>query len=706
MLALGHFIVRHAKWVLFGFIGLIALSSVWGFQVFGNLKGGGYDNPNSDSATVTELLGSEFGVDPAEVIVLADLPGQANDLNADGMPKYFELVTALSDDLSQVEGVKSVLNYYTLGSPASLVSADGKLIYLLVDLENGISQTEAVATIVDEFTGDYQGAKVHIAGFGAVTKAINETIESDLIRAETIAIPIVLILLIFVFGSLVAAGLPLFVGGLAIVGSFFVVWGVSNFTDVSIFALNLITGLGLGLGIDYSLLVVNRFREERAAGKSVEEATAITVATAGKTVVFSGLTVALVMLSMWFFPQYFLQSFALAGFTVVTIAVVGAAIAVPAQLSLIGDKVNSIRVFRRDLTPKDKGIWEKIARFTMRRPLPILFVTVLGLSGMFSLSTDAVFGQVDDRVLPKESPALVASNLLRERFDGRESSPIEILVQGSDSAVNEYLDQLQDQPDIVRVAIVPTDQDTSWVRINAITDLEPRSPEGLEQTVSLRGLESNLDQVLIGGGGAYYTDSQQGIEQALPLAALWIFVSTFILLFLFTGSVLLPLKAILLNVLSLGAILGVLSFVFQNGHLQWLLGEYSVTGTIDTSSLVMVAVVAFGLSMDYELFLLSRIKEQHDAGMNTVNSVAIGLQRSGRIITAAAFILAVTFGSFASSGVSIMKMLGFGIAFAILIDATIVRALLVPALMRLFGAANWWAPKWLTRIYKKVNLTH
>jgi len=272
--------------------------------------------------------------------------------------------------------------------------------------------------------------------------------------------------------------------------------------------------------------------------------------------------------------------------------------------------------------------------------------------------------------------------------------------------VNEYLDQLQDQPDIVRVGIVPTDQDTSWVRINAITDLEPRSPEGLEQTVSLRGLESNLDQVLIGGGGAYYTDSQQGIEQALPLAALWIFVSTFILLFLFTGSVLLPLKAILLNVLSLGAILGVLSFVFQNGHLQWLLGEYSVTGTIDTSSLVMVAVVAFGLSMDYELFLLSRIKEQHDAGMNTLNSVAIGLQRSGRIITAAAFILAVTFGSFASSGVSIMKMLGFGIAFAILIDATIVRALLVPALMRLFGAANWWAPKWLTRIYKKVNLTH
>ena len=706
MLSLGNFIVRRSKFVLFGFIGLVAFSSIWGFQVFGNLQGGGYDNPNSDSATVTELLGSEFAVDPAEVIVLADLPGDANELNEQGFPTYFELVTSLSEELAAIEGVNQVLNYYTLGSPQSLISEDGKLVYLLVDLDNDGDQSASVAKIVDDFTGDYQGAEIHVAGFGAVTKAINETIEHDLIRAETIAIPIVLILLVITFGSLVAAGLPLFVGGLAIVGSFFVIWVVSSFTDVSIFSLNLITGLGLGLGIDYSLLVVNRFREERAAGHSVEQATVNTVATAGKTVIFSGLTVGLVMISMAFFPQYFLQSFALAGSTVVVLAVIGAAIVVPAQLRLQGDKINSLRVFRRNLVPKDKGIWEKIARFTMRKPLPILFVTILGLSGMFSLSTDAVFGQVDDRVLPKESPALVASNLLRDRFDGRESAPIEILVQGSDSAINDYLSNLEEQPDIVRVAILPTEQSTDWVRINAITDLEPRSPEGYEQTVAIRSLENDLDQVLVGGGGAYYTDSQQGIEQALPLAAIWIFFTTYILLFLFTGSVLLPLKAILLNVLSLGAILGVLSYVFQNGHLQWLLGEYSVTGTIDTSSLVMVAVVAFGLSMDYELFLLSRIKEQHDAGMNTVNSVAVGLQRSGRIITAAAFILAVTFGAFASSGVSIMKMLGFGIAFAILIDATIVRALLVPALMRLFGAANWWAPKWLRKVHQKIGLSH
>ncbi|MEL0135015.1 MAG: MMPL family transporter, partial [Aquiluna sp.] len=361
---------------------------------------------------------------------------------------------------------------------------------------------------------------------------------------------------------------------------------------------------------------------------------------------------------------------------------------------------------RRDLTPKDTGFWEKIARFTMRRPLPVLFVGLLFLASLFSLSTSVVFGQSDDRVLPADSPARIASDLLRDRFEGRESSPIEILVKGSDEEINEFVDLVADQDNIVRVGIVPTEEDSDWVRVNAITELETRSPEGLEQIVALRSLDTSVDEYLIGGGGAYYTDSQQGIEGALPIAALWVFISTFILLFLFTGSLVLPLKAIVLNVLSLGAVFGLIGWIFQNGELQWLLGEYSVTGTIDTSSVVMIALVAFGLSMDYELFLLSRIKEQHDAGFNTVNSVALGLQRSGRIITAAALILAVTFGAFASSGVSIMKMLGLGIAVAILLDATLVRGFLVPAIMRLLGGANWWAPKWLKRLYEKAGLSH
>ncbi len=706
MYRLGQAIVAHSKLFLFGFVGLIALSSIWGFQAFGNLKGGGYDNPNSDSSKVQDILRDEFDQDPAEVIVLVDLKTRADAMKADGSFENLALVEELSDKFGEVSGVAEVFNYYTLGMPPTLVSTDGKLVYILVDLDNNVDHAPIVAELVDTYTGEYKGAQIHFAGFEAITKEINHTIEADLIRAEIIAVPIVLLLLILVFGSVTAASLPLIVGGLAIVGSFFVIYVASQFTDVSIFALNLITGLGLGLGIDYSLLVVNRFREERAAGNSVGDSVANTVASAGKTVLFSGLTVAVVMLSMAFFPQYFLQSFALAGFTVVMIAVVGAAVAVPAMMNLLGDRVNSLRIIKRDLTPKERGGWEKLARFTMRRPLPVLFVSLLFLASLFSLSSNISFGQVDDRVLPADSPAQIASNLLRERFEGRESSPIEVLVQGSDSEIDRYVEDLAKVDDIVRVNIVPSEADTQWTRIVAISDVEPRSPAGYDQTVEIRGLASGLDQVLVGGSAAFYTDSQQGIEGALPIAALWIFVSTMILLFLFTGSVILPIKAILLNVLSLGATLGLVSWIFQNGHLQWLVGEYSVTGTIDTSSVVMIGVVAFGLSMDYELFLLSRIKEQHDAGVNTVNSVAYGLQRSGRIITAAAFILAVTFGAFASSGVSIMKMLGVGIAVAILLDATVVRALLVPALMRLFGSLNWWAPRWMKRLYVKAGLSH
>lgn len=705
MRRLAHFITHYPKLILFGFVGLVALSALWGFQSFGNLKGGGYDDPNSDSAEVTELLKAEFDVDPSELIVLVDLPGDADAMTPEG-PEYFPLVQDLTDEIADIEGVESVVNYYMLGSPPALKSEDGRLIFVLVDLDNDIKQAPVVAEIVDTYSGDYRGAEVHVSGFGAVTKAINEQIESDIIRAEIVAVPVVLILLLFVFGSLVAAGLPLFVGGLAIVGSFFVVWVASQFSDVSIFALNLITGLGLGLGIDYSLLMVNRWREERAAGYDHKEATERTVMTAGKTVVFSGLTVALVLVSMGFFPQYFLQSFALAGVAVVTLAVVGAVIALPAQLYLLRDRVNSLKVLRSDLAPKDTGAWEKIARFTMKRPIAVLVVSVAFLGSLFALSSDVVFSQVDDRVLPANNRAHVASDLLRERFDGRESSPIEILVQGDQDAIDDYVSKIEDQEGIVRVAEVPTEEETDWVRINAIVDVETRSPEGMDVIVSLRALDHNLDQVLIGGGAAIYTDSQLGIEENLPLAAGWVLISTFIILFLFTGSVVIPIKAIVLNVLSLGATLGLVSWIFQNGELQWLLGEYSVTGTIDTSSVVMIALVAFGLSMDYELFLLSRIKEQHDAGLSTEESVALGLQRSGRIITAAAVILAVTFGAFASSGVSIMKMLGLGIAFAILLDATVVRGLLVPALMKLLGQANWWAPKWMKALHAKVGLSH
>lgn len=718
MKRLGKFLVRNSKKSLFGFIAVILLSSFWGFQSFGALKSGGYDDPGSDSARVVELLREDFDQASAEVVMVVDFADGADSLASK------ETTKNLAAELETIAGVEEVTSYYTLGSPASLRSDDGKAVYVFVDLDDDAKQAVLGQQILDEFAGEYQTGTVYVAGFAAVNAAINGSIQSDLAAAESVAIPLTVVLLVFVFGSLVAAGLPLMVGGLAIVGSFFFVWVSTLFTDTSIFALNLITGLGLGLGIDYALLMVNRFREERAAGNSVENSVRKTVETAGRTVLFSGLTVAIVLASMAFFPQYFLKSFALGGVVVVILAVAGALFALPAMLNLIGDKVNSISFKRSEPKTGDTGAWAAVARFVMKRPVPILLVTLIGLGGLVSLGNGVQFGQVDDRILQQSNPVVVANNVVRDRFSGREGAPIEIIIEGATADdIAEYVISLSTLPNIVRVqstsGIASDGQldegyapafeayaDGKYQRIVAIHDIESRSPAGVVLTDEVRELTANGHKILVGGSAAVYTDSQRGIEHALPLVITWIVLFTLLLLFLFTGSVLLPIKAVILNILSLGATLGFITWVFMGGHLKWLIGDFFVTGTVDTSTTVLIAVVAFGLSMDYELFLLSRIKEQHDAGLGTTESVAVGLQKSGRIITAAALVLAFSFIGFTTSGVTIMKALGLGIAFAILLDATVVRALLVPALMRLFGQANWWAPRWMKKIYKKVGLDH
>ena len=718
MNAWAELVVRHKKSAFFSFIALILLSTVWGFQSFGQLKAGGYDDPGSTSARVTTLLEKEFNTETPNIIVLADM---ADYVDADSSKK---IAANLTQKLKSYDGVSDVTSYYTLGNPPSLRSDDGKAAYFFVKTEKNVEEVKLGKKIADELTGDFETAKIYVAGFAAISSSISQQISSDLGAAETVAIPLTLLLLVFVFGSLVAAGLPMLVGGLAIVGSFFFVWISTQLTDTSVFSINLITGMGLGLGIDYSLLMVNRFREERVAGHSVERSVVNTVNSAGRTVLFSGLTVAIVLASMFFFPQYFLKSFALGGVVVVFLAIAGALIALPALLAILGDKVNRLKLGRRSVKPMDSGIWANIARFVMRRPVPILLVTLLGLGGLMTLMNGVQFGQVDDRILPANNKAVVANNIIRERFSGREGSPVEILVKGAGTNdIYNFTQELSKTDHIMRVqsalgitqngqldsSYAPAFRSYStdgWQRIQAIHDVESRSPAGQKLTEVIRKLKVDGHQVLVGGTAAVYTDAQLGITKKLPTVGLWIVLWTFVLMFLFTGSVLLPLKAVFLNIVSLGATLGFLTWVFLDGNLQWLIGDFTVTGTIDTSSLVLIAVVAFGLSMDYELFLLSRIKEQHDAGLGTTESVAVGLQRSGRIITTAALVLAVSFVAFVSSGVSIMKMLGLGIAFAILLDATVVRALLVPSLMRLFGDLNWWAPKWLKWVYRKVGLEH
>ena len=718
MKKLAAFVTSKSKSVLFGYIALIAISSIWGFQAFTGLKGGGYDDPNSNSARVSELLAEEFDSRSPDVVGIIDFASPADDTSN-------KLLTGqLVDELATLDGVDKVTSYYTLGQPESLKSDDGKAVYFFVNLTEESSHAKVAAAIADGYSGAYGSAKVYIAGFAAVTSELNHSIEKDIITAESIAVPLTVILLIFVFGSAVASGLPLIVGGLAILGSFFFVWISTQVTDTSVFSMNLITGMGLGLGIDYSLLIVNRYREERKRGRLVAEAVETTVLTAGRTVVFSGLTVALVLVAMMFFPQYFLRSFASAGFAVVLLCVLGAIIALPAAIRLLGDRVNKGKVLRGDLSPKDHGAWANIARFVMKRPVPVLLASLLALGGLVSLGNGVEFGQVDDRILPANNRVVVANDVARERFSGREASPVEIMVSGAThDELLDYTNRLSQLTDIVRVqSTLGITQDgklddgyapmfasyegSAHQRIQAIHNIEPRSPEGYDLTVRVRAIPHDGFDVLVGGSAAIYTDSQQGIERNLPIAALWVVIATLLLLFLFTGSVLLPIKAVLLNFASLSATIGFLTWVFMGGHLQWLFGDFTVTGTIDASTMVLIGVVAFGLSMDYELFLISRIKEQHDAGRGTTESVAVGLQRSGRIITAAALVLALSFAGFITSGVTIIKMMGVGIAFAILLDATLVRALLVPALMRLFGNLNWWAPKWLRKLHERAGLDH
>ena len=726
MRSLGKLVTKRSKWVLFGFVALILASTFWGFQSFSGLKAGGYDNPDADSGRVAKILKSDFAENVAELVVIADFK---DDVEA---PASVATANKLVSYLNGVDGVVGISSYYTtVPHPASLRSVDGKAAYFFVDLVNSDKRQAAIAQeVLDHFDASvasstqYDNAKIYVAGWSAVTSEINGRITSGLTMAESVAIPLTILLLLFVFGSLVAAGLPFAVAGISILGSFFVIWVSTQLTDTSIFAVNLVTGLGLGLGIDYALLIVNRFREERAKGLAVSDAVVETVATAGRTVFFSGLTVALVMLSLAFFPQYFLRSFAVGGVSSVSLAVLGAVVVLPALLNLIGDKVDKGKVLKGSLTPKDQGIWSRVAKFVMRRPLPILFVVLLGLGGLLSLASNASWGQVDDRILPKTDRVVVAADIMRNRFEGRETSPYDVVVQGADAnQVNDLTIALSKLDHVKRVqstagiaqngnldtGYAPMFQSfakNDYQHIQVIGDVEPRAADGVALVKAIRAVKTTAPHMWVGGSAAVYADSMDGISSMLPWAILWIALTTLVLLFLFTGSVILPIKAVLLNMMSLGATIGFLTWVFLDGNLKWLIGDFNTTGTLDSSSMVLVAVMAFGLSMDYELFLLSRIKEQHDAGLGTTESVSVGLQRSGRIITTAAFVLAVSFFAFVMIDVSIMKMLGLGVAFAILLDATVVRALLVPALMRLFGELNWWAPKPLKRIYEKLGLGH
>lgn len=697
--ALARTVVRRRKSTLIIFLLVVFVAGGIGSLAFSKMDSGGYSDPKSESARAAKYLTTHFHVKDPGIVLVVDA---GSSLVSD--PKVAASAVRLETRVKAVPGVAQTLSYWDTGGLASLKSRDGKAAYIFVYTKNSnFGSTSDVGKVIQKkFDGKFESLHVYASGSGVIAHAINTKISKDLALAETISIPLTFILLAFVFGALVASAMPLVVGVSAILGAFFLIYLFTLFTEVSIFALNLITGLGLGLGIDYALLIVNRFREELHAGKSVEDAVFTTVTTAGKTVFYSGLSVFVTISSMMFFPLSFLKSFGYAGVSVVALAVAGALIPLPAILAMLGHRVDKGVVRKSAIVPKSEGRWASTARFVMRRPVPVVLVSLIILGIFAAPIKSAAFGQVDSRVLPKSDKAAIASQLIVDRFPGQEGSPIEIIIPNGaakQAEVSAYAAKIAATSGIVHLN--PIQKQGNDLRLSAVQSMPSRSTQAEALIHTLRALPSPTG-TLIGGAAADFTDTQDGIAHTLPWALGWIALSVLILIFVFTGSIILPIKAVILNVMSLVATIGVLTWIFIDGHLKWLVGDFTTTGSLDTGITILVAVVVFGLSMDYEIFLLSRIREEHYAGKSNTESVATGLQRSARIITAAAMLLAVVFAAFITSGISSIKAMGVGVAFAVVVDATLIRALLVPALMRLFGERNWWAPKAL----KRFTLTH
>jgi RND superfamily putative drug exporter len=699
------FVTARPRLTLLAALVLTALAVLAGSGVADRLGSGGWEDPAAESTYATKALEREF---PASQPNLLLLVGSGRSSVDD--PAVAAEARRLAARLAAEKGVTGVGSYWQSGAPA-LRAKDGHEALIAAHITG---DETAMGKTLDRIEPSFQGAhgplRVRVGGPVAVRHEMQTIIKEDLTRAELIALPVTLVLLVMVFGSAVAALLPLGVGVVAILGTNAVLRGLTEFTDVSVFALNLTTALGLGLAIDYALFLVRRFREELSTGAEPLTAVGATLRTAGRTVLFSSLTVAVSLAAMLLFPQYFLRSFAYAGIAVVLLAAAAALVLLPAALVLLGHRVNSLdlrRLFRRGRQPRPAGAegtaWYRTAALVMRRaPFFALATTaVLVLLGLPFLGVK--FGTADDRQLPSTAESHVVQQHIRDGFPGSPGGGLEVLAEGRATPAQyaAYKDKISALPQVVRVDGPLVKGDSAYFTVlpkgEAVDDAAQRLVGELRSTDAPFTTK-------VTGTAAVLVDSKHAIAGQLPWAAAFIAVVTLLLVFLLTGSVLIPIQAVVLNALSLTAMFGAVVWVFQDGHLSGLLG-FTSPGSIETTLPVLMFCVAFGLSMDYGVFLLSRIKEEYDHTGDHNRAVRHGLQRTGGLITAAAIILAVVMVAIGTSRVTNTKMLGLGIALAVLMDAMIVRSLLVPAVMRLTGRATWWAPAPLRRLHARFGLS-
>ncbi|MFG1806003.1 MMPL family transporter [Streptomyces sp. NPDC049040] len=685
-----------------------ALAVAAGNGVGDRLSSGGFEAPGSQSSYATAALAEHFPDSQPNLVLLVDTRGADPD-----SPAVAAQGRRLAGSLAADPDVAGVTSYWDTRAPV-LRAEDGSSAMITARLRG---DDDAVATEVKRIASAYRGThgpvRVTVGGNAEVLHEMQTTIQQDLVRAEAIALPITLVLLVMVFGSAVAALLPLGIGVIAILGTSAVLRGITGFTDVSVFAENLTTALGLGLAIDYALFIVRRFREELAAGAEPRPAVATTLRTAGRTVLFSALTVAAALSAMLVFPQYFLRSFAYAGVAVVLLAAGAALIVLPAALVLLGERVNALdlrSLLRRRSGPGGRSAAESgaryaaLARLVMRRApaFAVGAVAALLLLGLPFLQVR--FGAADDRQLPATAESHTVQQHLRQDYAGSPVGAITVLAEGADPAgLADYRRQVAALPGVIRVEGPVTGKEAGTAYLTVIprgvaVDAGPQHLVG-----EIRGVPSGF-RASVTGQAAVLVDTKHAIARRLPWAAGIIGLVTLLLVFLLTGSVVVPVQAVLLNALSLTAMFGAVVWVFQDGHLSGLLG-FTATGSIETTLPVLMFCVAFGLSMDYGVFLLSRIKEEYDRTGDHQGSIVFGLRRTGGLITAAAVILAVVMVAVGMSRVSNTKMLGLGIALAVLMDAMVIRTLLVPAVMRLTGKATWWAPPVLRRFHDRFGIS-
>ncbi|MEV6776834.1 MMPL family transporter [Streptomyces syringium] len=711
-------LTHHNHWIVAAAALFAAVSVFAGADVAGRLSHEGWIPPGAPSAAADEQLASDFGqgAEQLALLVVADGPLDDPPVAAQGRRLVAEL-----GSLDRVAHVASPWGPAGRGLRAS--DSRSAAVFVRLHGSEGAVRT-ASAHAVRTVTGHHGHLRVTATGESTVIAETERLSDRDLRAGELIAAPLVLIVLLLVFRSLLAALLPLAIGALAVVGTMAGLRSLTALTPVSLFALNITTALGFALAVDYSLLMVSRYREERATGSPGSEAMTVMVRTAGHTVLTSAAAVCLSLASLLFFPLPMLRSLAYGGIMVVLLAAAATLVVLPAVLALLGDHLDRWDPFRRlrrarngppDTGPAGPRGWRLLAHVVMRRPVLTALPALAALAALAVPFLGVRFGMYDDRILPPSSPVGQASARLRQLFDPRETHPDAVLLPGLDARADarplaDYARRASALPGVRRVdaatgsyaAGAPTPSPPhvrpaaafisprgTWVAV--VPSVEPLSSEGSRLVGRLRALPAPVPTQVAGISGRL-ADAENAISSRLPLVLATTGSMIYLVLLFLTRSLLIPLKALILNALSLSAMFGAVVFIFQEGHLRWLVGGFTVSGVTDVIVPSMMFCIAFGLSMDYEVFLLSRIVEEHDRTGDTRQAVALGLERTASVFSAAALVFALVMAALATSGLILLKVVGVGLALAVLTDATLVRGVLVPAFMCVAGRANWWLP--------------